>query len=358
MHFGLNINPIKKFIILGVALAFISSCKTDSTTYRSFLSPVAGDNVAAGNEFEVDVHFGAEQKVDSVVYSMDSIKVISRTDTLAVKLKTEGLKFGSHLVIAKIFSGGKSEELTANINVLPAKAPIQYSYRIINTFPHDITSYVEGLEYHDGFFYESAGDYGYSSLRKVDPTTGRVLQKTDIDKKYFAEGMTVVGDKIIQLTYQEKVGFVYDKATLKKLSEFSYTTGREGWGLAFDGNRILNTDGSNTIFFLDKNTYKKIGSINVFDDKGAIDNLNELEYIDGKIYANVYTTDTILIINPETGAVEGRINLLGLLPLDYFKDEDAKNDNVLNGIAYDKATKRLFVTGKRWPKLFQIELKK
>jgi len=359
MRFGLKINPIKNFIFIGVALAFVSACKdSTTTTYRSFLSPMIGLNVPAGKEFDVKVQFGNEQKVDSVVYLIDTVKVFSKTDTSAIKLKTEGLKLGNHLLTAKIFGEGKSEDLTSNINILAAQAPAEYTYKVIKTLPHDTASYVEGLEYHDGFFYESAGDYGHSSLRKVDPASGKILQKADLDKQYFGEGITVIGNKIIQLTYREKVGFVYDKATFKKLSEFSYTTGREGWGLAFDGQKVLNTDGSNTIFFLNKDTYQKIGSIDVFDDKGAIQNLNELEVIDGKIYSNVYTTNNILIINPETGAVEGKIDLSGLLPADYFKTEDAKANNVLNGIAYDKATKRLFVAGKKWPHIFQIELVK
>ncbi|WP_025142095.1 glutaminyl-peptide cyclotransferase [Pedobacter jeongneungensis] len=357
MRFGLKINPIKNFIFIGVALAFVSACKdSTTTTYRSFLSPMIGLNVPSGKEFDVKVQFGNEQKVDSVIYLIDTVKVFSKTDTSAIKLKTEGLKLGNHLLTAKIFGEGKSEDLTSNINVLAAQAPTEYTYKVIKTLPHDTASYVEGLEYHDGFFYESAGDYGHSSLRKVDPASGKILQKADLDKQYFGEGITVIGNKIIQLTYREKVGFVYDKATFKKLSEFSYTTGREGWGLAFDGQKVLNTDGSNTIFFLNKDTYQKIGSIDVFDDKGAIQNLNELEVIDGKIYSNVYTTNNILIINAETGAVEGKIDLSGLLPADYFKTEDAKANNVLNGIAYDKATKRLFVAGKKWPNIFQIEL--
>lgn len=359
MRFGLKINPIKNFMFIGVALAFVSACKdTTTTTYRNFVSPMIGLNVPSGNEFDVKVQFGTEQKVDSVVYLIDTIKVVSKTDTSAIKLRTAGLKLGNHLLTAKIFGEGKSEDLTSNINILAAQAPAEYTYKIIKTLPHDTASYVEGLEYHDGFFYESAGDYGHSSLRKVDPATGKVLQKADLDKQYFGEGITVIGNKIIQLTYREKVGFVYDKATFKKLSEFSYTTGREGWGLAFDGQKVLNTDGSNTIFFLNKDTYQKTGSIDVFDNKGAIQNLNELEVIDGKIYANVYTTNNILIINPETGAVEGKVDLSGLLPADYFKTEDAKANNVLNGIAYDKATKRLFVAGKKWPHIFQIELVK
>jgi glutamine cyclotransferase len=357
MRSGLKINQIKTLLFIGIVIAFVSACKNSSTTYRSFLSPEVGQDVSSGNEFDVKILFGKEKKVDSVVYLLDTIKVASKTDTTAIKLKTEGLKLGSHLLTAKIYGEGEPEELTANINVLAAKAPIEYTYKVVKTLPHDTSSYVEGLEYHDGFFYESAGEYGNSSLRKVEPSTGKVLQSTPVDKKYFAEGITVIGDKIIQLTYQEKMGFVYDKATLKKLSEFSYTTGKEGWGLAFDGQKVLNTDGTDTIFFLDKNNYSRIGSITVYDNKGPIESLNELEFIDGKIYANVYTTDTILIINPENGAVEGRVNLKGIFPAhDYFKTDVERGNNVLNGIAWDPKGKRLFVTGKKWPKIFEIKL--
>lgn len=359
MLFGLKINQIKKLLFVGIVVAFVSACKDDKpNVYRNFLSPMIGLNVPVGNEFETKIQFGNEKKVDSVIYLIDSTKVAMKTDTSAIKLKTEGLKLGSHIITAKIYEGTDAEDLTTNINVLAAHAPVEYTYKVIKTLPHDTSSYVEGFEYHDGFFYESAGDYGHSSLRKVEPSTGKIVQSTPVDKQYFAEGITVIGDKIIQLTYREKVGFVYDKATLKKLSEFSYTTGREGWGLAFDGEKVLNTDGSNTIFFLDKDKYNRIGSIDVYDNKGPVQNLNELEVIDGKIYANVYTTNEILVINPENGAVEGRINLTGIFPSDYFKTEDQRANNVLNGIAYDQATKRLFVTGKKWPHIYQIQISK
>ncbi|RZL52724.1 MAG: glutaminyl-peptide cyclotransferase [Pedobacter sp.] len=357
MLFGLKTNQIKNLLFIAIIIAFVSSCKDDNTnTYRSFLSPMIGLNVPVGNEFEVKIQFGNDKKVDSVVYLIDTARVISKTDTAAIKLKTEGFKLGSHILTAKIYNGGEAEDLTTNINVLAAQAPVEYTYKVIKTLPHDTSSYVEGLEFHDGFFYESAGDYGHSSLRKVEPSTGKIVQSTPVDKQYFAEGITVIGNKIIQLTYREKVGFVYDKATMKKLSEFSYTTGREGWGLAFDGEKVLNTDGSNTIFFLDKDKYNRIGAIDVYDNKGPIQNLNELEFIDGKIYANVYTTNEILIINPDNGAVEGKIDLTGIFPSDYFKTEDEKANNVLNGIAYDKATKRLFITGKKWPHIYQIQM--
>lgn len=346
---------IARFLIL---IAVLVACNKETKTYRSFITPESGAGVAANKDLAVKILFGADGKVDSVVYQIDAKTVLSQKDTAAVQLKTTGLKLGNHIITAKIYGEGKTDELTTNINILAAKAPQEYGYKIIRKLPHDTASYVEGLEFHDGYFYESAGEYGHSSLRRVEVSTGKVVQQTVLDKKFFGEGITLVGDKIIQLTYQEKTGFVYDKNTFKQLKSFPYTTGREGWGLAFDGEKILNTDGSNTIFFLDKNDYHKIGSIDVFDHLGPIDSLNELEVIDGKIYANVYTKNEILIIDPKTGAVEGRINLEGLLPANYFTDENAKANNVLNGIAYDKATKRLFVAGKKWPTIFQIELVK
>lgn len=357
MHFGQRIKQIKNIFFIGITVAFASACHQEAvTTYRSFITPASGTSVALGKEVDVNIQFGKDKPVDSVVYFIDSNKIVSQKDTADIKLKTDAFKMGNHLITAKIYKGGESEDLTSNINILAAKAPVEYTYKVIKTLPHDTSSYVEGLEYHDGFFYESAGSYGASSLRKVEVNTGKVIQKTDLDKQYFGEGITVVGNKIIQLTYREKIGFVYDKATLKKLSEFPYTVGIEGWGLAFDGERILNTDSSNTIYFLDKDTYQRIGSIDVFDDKGPINQINELEYIDGKIYANVYTTNNILIIDPKTGAVEGKIDLSGLLPNGYFKTEDEIANNVLNGIAYDKAGKRLFVAGKKWPSIFQIQV--
>ncbi|WP_443945826.1 glutaminyl-peptide cyclotransferase [Pedobacter sp. AW1-32] len=356
MLFGHKIKTIK-YILPILVISAIAACKDDkASTYRSFISPLIGQNISSGKAFELKLLFGSEKKVDSVVYLIDTTKIASTTDTTSIEVKTNGWKLGNHLLTARIYSGAEADELTSNINVLAANSPEEYTYKIIKTLPHDTASYVEGLEYHDGFLYESAGDYGHSSLRKVELNTGKILQKTELDKQYFGEGMTVVGDKIVQLTYKEKVGFVYDKNTLKKQSEFPYTVGREGWGLAFDGEKILTTDGSNTIYFLDKNNYSKIGSIDVFDNKGQIDNLNELEIIEGKIYANIYTTNTIVIIDPKSGAVEGRIDLKGLLPENYFQNEEARANNVLNGIAYDKAGKRLFVTGKKWPHLFEIQL--
>ncbi|WP_231460336.1 MULTISPECIES: glutaminyl-peptide cyclotransferase [unclassified Pedobacter] len=358
MLFGLKINKIKTLFFIAVAISFASSCKEESSTYRSFISPLTGLNVKSGNEIDVKVLFGKEKAVDSVVYLIDTIKSVSKTDTSAIKLKTEGLKLGNHIITAKIYNGSESEDLTTNINILSAKAPDLYTYQVVAKFPHDTSAYVEGLEYHDGNFYEGTGEKGNSYLKKVDVKSGKTLQQVKLDTAYFGEGITVIDNKILQITWNEKTAFEYDKNTFKLIKQFPFSVGQAGWGLTFDGVKILNSDGTNTIYFLDKNTYRQIGSIDVYDDKGAISQLNELEVIEGKIYANVYLTNDIVIINPNTGAVEGKIDLTGLFSTSYFKTDNERMNNVLNGIAYDKATKRLFVAGKKWPYIFEIKISK
>lgn len=350
MHFG---KKIYKIVVLSGALTlFLFSCKrsVDKSTY--FISPVEGSRVVSGETItlKTDAEPG---KFDSIAYFVDSKYIGSRNDTQAVKYPTTGLPFGGRLVTAIIYTAGDSLELNTNIQLFPANAPVKYSYKVVNTYPHDTSSYTQGLEYLDGVLYESDGLRGESSLRKVDLNTGRVLQKTNISAPFFAEGITVVGDKIIMLTYEEGVGFVFDKNTLTKLGEFPYTTGtREGWGLAFDGTHILNTDGSHSIYKLNKDTYQVHSSIDVYDNNGPVSNLNELEYINGKIYANVYMQDRIVIIDPNTGGVEAELNLQALAPY----EDRVESGFVLNGIAWDSKGKRLFVTGKKWDKLFEIKI--
>lgn len=342
-------------LFFGLALLLlVAACKPNKKAGITFTSPEAGMAIKSGEPFTIHLDFG-DEKVDSVIYLLDSSVVAKKKDTTATNSKTADIPMGNHLVTARVYSGGVAQEISSNIVLVAANAPRQYSFTVVNTFPHDTESYVEGLEYHGGSLYESDGGYtehGGSSLRVVKPETGKILKQVKIDSKYFAEGITIVSDKVIQLTYKEGVGFVYDKSTLKKLSEFTYTAGREGWGMAFDGQNILNTsDGSNEIHFLNKDTYQKEKTIEVYDNNGAVDNLNELEFINGKIYANVYTKPWILIINPSTGAVEGKVDLTQLLP----KGDDS--DYVLNGIAWDAVGKRMFVTGKLWDKLYEIRLK-
>ena len=221
--------------------------------------------------------------------------------------------------------------------------------KVVHTYAHDPQAYTQGLVYYEGFLYESTGLFGKSSLRKVELATGKVLQQIDLPSAYFGEGIALWKDKIIQLTWQSKIGFVYDRTTFKQLSTFTYS--REGWGLTHDGKRLIESDGSSTLYFWDPETFKEIGHLDVVDKGGPVSNLNELEYIQGEIYANQYQTERIARISPSTGHVIAWIDLPGLLTT----TERAQTD-VLNGIAYDAKQNRLFITGKQWPKLFEIEM--
>ena len=226
--------------------------------------------------------------------------------------------------------------------------PIPYSYVLVNTYPHDSNAFTEGLVFTDGVLYESTGLPGASSLRRVDLTTGAVQQEVNLNAKYFGEGIAVVNGSIVQLTWQSGVGFVYDKNTFELKGNFSIQG--EGWGLTYDGNKLILSNGSSTLTFLDPTTFQPVGTINVKDNGTPIPNLNELEYINGDVYANIWLEEKIAIINPRNGEVQGYIDLSGIY-------RPHGSDDVLNGIAYDQTTGRLFVTGKNWPNLYQITIK-
>jgi glutamine cyclotransferase len=343
---------------LVLAILFFGCGAGEKDGYNISVSPEAGTTYKSGDKISIQVHYPASLKADSVVYTVDSVKVGRQKDSASISLKTDSLRLGPRMIIAKIYQGGKSQDFSTNIVLLAAQAPEEYTYKVVKVFPHDTSSYTEGLQYSDGVLYESTGNYGYSTIRKSDVNTGRALQVTKLDSKYFGEGISVVGNKVIQLTYREKVGFEYDKNNLKLLKTFRDSVGVEGWGMCFDGKKLYKDDRTNRIWFLDKDNYKKTGYIDVYDDKGAIDGVNELEYIAGKLYSNVYTTDTILVINPKSGAVLQRVDMKNLwLKADRPKDFDYAN-NVLNGIAWDEKGKRLFVTGKKWPHLYQVQFVK
>jgi glutamine cyclotransferase len=224
------------------------------------------------------------------------------------------------------------------------------SYQVVHTYPHDRSAYTQGLIFLDGHLYESTGLNGRSSLRMEDLVTGRILQFQDVPSKYFAEGLTSWGSTLIQLTWQSHIALVYDRFTFRELRTLPYPG--EGWGLTEDGKSLILSDGTATLRFLDPTTFRELRRINVKDLGRPVTQLNELEYIHGQIYANVWHSDRIARISPSSGNVLGWIDLSGLLPESDRTDPEA----VLNGIAYDAANDRLFVTGKLWPKLFEIKL--
>ena len=236
------------------------------------------------------------------------------------------------------------------VAALETKSVPIYTYKIINSYPHDRIAFTQGLIFEDDIFYEGTGLRGQSSLRKVNLETGDVIQIYTLPPQFFGEGITIFEDKLYQLTWQSQVGFVYNKDTFELLQEFTYPT--EGWGLTHDGEKLIMSDGTATLYFRDPQTLEEIGRLDVRDHNGPVKLLNELEYIQGEIYANVWRTNQIARISPKTGQVTGWIQLDGLLgPEDLTQRVD-----VLNGIAYDAGQDRLFVTGKWWPKLFEIEL--
>jgi glutamine cyclotransferase len=234
----------------------------------------------------------------------------------------------------------------------PVRAiPPTFGYRVVAEYPHDRRAFTQGLAYVDGVLYEGTGLNGESTLRRVELETGEVLQAVRLSEEYFGEGIAVLGDRIYELTWKNGICVVFDRETFEFLEAFTYQT--EGWGLTTDGERLIMSDGTNRLFIRDPETFAELDTIDVYDGAQAIWSLNELEVVDGEIWANVWQTDLIARIDPETGQVTGWIDLTGLLS---ERDRERHPVDVLNGIAYDPETDRVFVTGKLWPKLFEIEI--
>ena len=231
-----------------------------------------------------------------------------------------------------------------------SKAPVS-TIEVVQSFPHDTAAFTQGLEFHDGALYESTGLEGRSSLRHVELESGRVLQEHHLAPQYFAEGLTIVDGRIYQLTWKNGRGFVYDLRTLAPVDSFSYPG--EGWGLAHDGRHLIMSDGSATLRFLDPKTYQEVRRLEVREGDAPLYSINELEYVNGELLANIWQTEWIARIDPATGQLKGWIDVRGLLPATMRTGRE----DVLNGIAYDSTTKRLFVTGKLWPRLFEVRIR-
>jgi glutamine cyclotransferase len=255
-----------------------------------------------------------------------------------------------HLILAFLLIMSWPSIIGQSPHEAGSRRPREYTFKVVNVFPHDTAAFTQGLVYRDGFLYEGTGLNGRSQLRKVRIETGEVVQHADLGREFFGEGIAIAGNKIFQLTWQSHVGFVYNLADFKLLRQFSYRG--EGWGLTSHGNEIFMSDGSAEIRVLNAATLKEKRRFTVRDGATPIDQLNELEFVEGEIFANVWQTDRIARISPVSGKVVGWIDLTGLLSPVFRRREDA----VLNGIAYDTAHKRLFVTGKLWPSIFEIQL--
>lgn len=286
---------------------------------------------------------------DSAVLYINS-KPVGHFEGTSATITTNNLKLGSTSIKATAWKNGQRQTSSVGILVKSDIVPKKLGYKIIKTYEHDPLAFTQGLLFHNGFLYEGTGQNGASSLRKVELNSGRVIQSINLDHKYFGEGIALLGNKIYQLTWTSGVGFTYDLNTLTKTGTFSYPT--QGWGLTTNGCELIMSDGSNTVYFMEPANFNEIRRIEVYDNNEPIKMLNELEFIDGQIYANVFLTNNVVVIDPNTGAVTATIDLSNLL-----KEKQRKgNEDVLNGIAYDPQTNRIFVTGKYWGKLFQIQL--
>jgi glutamine cyclotransferase len=314
--------------------------------------PSGKKSASVASTVEVGLNSTRELTVDSVVYFLNGARNI-RTETLApISLTLTDIPLGKRELLAKIYADDETYELTETITILASEKPKLYTYTILETYPHDQDAYTQGLEFENDTLYESTGKRGQSSLRKTDFRTGEVLQKVSLEKQYFAEGLTILNDKIYQLTWQSNTGFIYNLKTMDRTGSFVYGKSKEGWGLCNDGTRIYKSDGTERIYILDPETLAEKGSIEIYTNTSRIPNVNELEWVEGKIYANVYQQSSIAIVNPKNGAVEGVIDLTDL------KDQVTQHPelDVLNGIAYKGEKDILYITGKNWDKLFKIQV--
>ncbi|OAB78557.1 glutaminyl-peptide cyclotransferase [Cochleicola gelatinilyticus] len=350
---------MKTYKLLVVTLLAIACSKCgDSSTKDSDLFSLqiapSKKGYKTSESLSVTLNNKKNKAVDSVVYYLDNDRFMPANSKGATTVSLSEVKLGVRTLQAKIYSDGEHFAAAENITVLASEKPELYTYKIIETYPHDMDSYTQGLEFENNTLYESAGLRKKSSLRKTNYKTGEVLQKVPLADEYFGEGLTILNDKIYQLTYKRKTGFIYDLKTLDKIGTFVYGNSLEGWGLCNDGTTIYKSDGTEKIWTLNPETLAEEDYIEIYTNTSRIKSVNELEWIDGKIYANIYQQDAVAIVNPKNGAVEGVINFKGL------KDKVTQHDalDVLNGIAYNGEPNTLYITGKNWDKLFKVEVVK
>ncbi len=340
--------------------------KSFSYTFLIFLLAACGGEKKAllfeiqtkGNSFQqnqsidVSIKNKADKKINAVVYSIDGMELTQKDGKVILDIP----KLGSKTLKARVSYDDTATDITKGIKVLAASAPELYTYEIVKEYPHDNKAYTQGLEFHNDTLYEGTGKKGRSFLRKVDFKTGKSLNQIDLDNTIFGEGITILNGKIYQLSWQSGIGFIYDLKGFKKIGEFQYGESTEGWGLTNDGSKIYKSDGTEKIWLLNPETLKEENYIEIVTDKSIFNKANELEYVDGKIYANVYQKPSMMIINAESGAIEGVVNFRGL-SAKINKDENwSDTDNVLNGIAYHPTRKTFFVTGKDWDKMFEVNI--
>ena len=340
----MHLDKVLKIIIVA---ALISGCGNSSKPIKHFLIQTnANKNVISNTDtLKLSLSNLSNKKIDSVNYVINNSPV-------ADIFSLQNSSLGEKMIKAEVFYDGKKEVALQKVIVVNGSTPKLYTYELLNTYPHDITSYTQGLEFYKGVLYESTGQYGESKLRALDYKNDAILKNVNLSRSYFGEGLTVLNDKIYQLTWKEGRGLIYDVNTFEKLGSFNYGQSKEGWGLCNDGHQLYKTDGSENIWILNAETLEEERFVQAYTNKGRLINLNELEWVEGKIYANRYQKNGVAIINPINGAIEAVLDLKDLKN----KVTNHPGLDVLNGMAYNPDTKTLFVTGKRWDKLFEVRI--
>lgn len=354
----MKLNNCLLLFFLGILIFSCGSNTDEKSSDFSFNLSNESTKFQLGDTLQGVLKSKSDAQIDSVVYFLNHKKLQKNIGNQALHYIFENEKLGKWNISAKIYSEGKERELQKKITLFNNTPPVVYSYKIIADYPHSPTAYTQGLEFHNDTLYESTGQYGESSLRKVALETGKILDIIHLDDSYFGEGITILNDKIYQLTWREGEGFIYNIDNFEKTGSFAYNKSEQGWGLTNDGEKLYKSDGTEKIWILNATTLAEESYIQTLTHRTVSSQLNELEWVEGKIYANTYQKDGVAIINPENGAIEGLINFKGLRnKLSNESDLDPVND-VLNGIAYNPNTKKLYVTGKNWDKLFEVEIVK
>ncbi|HEC44014.1 MAG TPA: glutaminyl-peptide cyclotransferase [Bacteroides sp.] len=291
--------------------------------------------------------------IDSMEFYLDGSRIhTAYQDPYEYMYSSKDLSMGTKPVrIVSYYADGRKEFHNTDVIILSDIVPQYIHYRILNTWPHDVGAYTQGLVYEDGYLYEGTGQYAGSSLRKMVISSGEPERVLNLPDDVFGEGIAILNDKIYQLTYKSQVGFVYEKENFKRIQKVYYEN-KEGWGLTHDGVNLIMSDGSHRIYFMDPEYFTELKQIEIYDNMNPVTRLNELEYIEGKIFANIYGEEEIVIIDPLSGRVTGKLNMKGILP----QEERQRRIDVFNGIAWNPEKRVLYVTGKYWPKLFEISL--
>jgi len=355
----MNRLTISFFSIL-FALLFFINCEQSSSHSRPPVTAIQQLPLKKSYRLGEEIQLNLQTKLkdgtlDKVEIFVDG-KMVTTSNNLTTSYiyKTADFGVGKHIIkVSATKKDGVTGENFKEIFVASDIKPTKYSYQVLAEHPHNVTHFTQGLEFHDNSLYEGTGQEGSSAIYRLNLLTNKVEKEYKLEDQYFGEGITILNDKIYELTYKNKIGFVYDVNTFKLLNTWNFKS-NEGWGLTNDGRSLIMSDGTENIYFINPDTFKEEKKIQVCNDNEVVQYLNELEYIKGEIWANVWNTDTIVIIDPNTGKIKGEVNLTGLSGT-ILQSQKEKMD-VLNGIAFNPSNEKIYVTGKLWPKIFEIKL--